>query len=85
MSGHRLYGRGLETVLWGGVVHHSKLIAELEEQNRGHPRHDPARFDQLTHTVVRTKARMFEVVARTMSVDRRPGPCSVAAADALGT
>jgi hypothetical protein len=79
-SGHRLYRRGLSGLLWAGTVEHSMWIRDLERQNRVHPRHDAARFTRLTHFILPLKECTVEVVAETVTVLRRPGPASAAAA-----
>ena len=82
-NGHRLYGKGLEDVLWIGEVHDSELIVALERQNSVHPRHDPSRFANLVHHVVRTKEQAVEVVASAVAVKRVPGSPGEAVMKAL--
>jgi hypothetical protein len=79
-SGHRLYRRGLSGVLWAGIVEQSMWIRDLERQNRVHPRHDAARFTRLTHFILPLKECTVEAVAEEVTVLRRPGPTSAAAA-----
>jgi hypothetical protein len=84
ISGHRLYASGLGGVLWAGVVRDSRLIRALETQNRVHPRHDPSRFDSLTHHVVLLKECVVEVVAQAVSIQRSVGTTLQAATGAIG-
>ena len=74
ISGHRLYRKGLIGLLWAGQVRDSATIGGLEQQNRVHPGHDPARFRELVHHVVLLKEGVAEVVASTLSVRRLDGP-----------
>lgn len=83
ISGHRLYGKGLNAVLWIGEVSNSELVAMLKKQNSVHPQHDSRRFADLVHHVVLTKERVIEVVARSLEVRRIEGPRQEAAAKAL--
>jgi hypothetical protein len=78
ISGHRLYDLGLREVHWVGEVRESALIADLERRNRVHPRHDPRRYDNLRHWVVRLKGRIVEVVAVSCEVQRADHPGSSA-------
>jgi hypothetical protein len=73
ISGHRLYERGLNKVLWAGDVRGSNAIRALEMQNRVHPYHDPSRFEGLVHHVVLLKECVVEVVAEAVSVRRFEG------------
>ena len=73
ISGHRLYATGLSQVLWAGVVRDSHHIRALEIQSRVHPRHDPSRFNGLTHYLIRLKECVAEVVAETIAVRRIEG------------
>jgi hypothetical protein len=70
-SGHRLYDVGLKEVRWIGEVFDSALIAELEERNRVHDRHKPARFADLRHWIIPLKQCTVEVVGRSLGVERR--------------
>lgn len=67
---HRLWARGLRDCLWSAEVIHSRWIAELEERNRVHDRHDPNRFVSLRHYVLLFKDSTFEGVARDVEVTR---------------
>jgi hypothetical protein len=58
-------------------------IADLEQRNRVHPRHDATRFARLTHFIIPLKEGMVEVVAEQVRVVRRPGPTADTAASAL--
>lgn len=71
ISGHRLYAVGLREVLWVGEVHESELIADFEKRDRVHPYHDASLFAPLRHWVVRLKACTVEVVARSLTVERK--------------
>lgn len=73
ISGHRLWTRGLQRLLWAGVVHDSELIARLERQNRVHPMHHAARCDGLKHYLLPLKECVVEVVARDLVVHRFEG------------
>jgi hypothetical protein len=79
----RLYSRGLSSLLWTGKVERSEWIADLERHNGGHPRHDATRSAKLAHFILPLKEGMVEVVAEQVSVLRRPGPTTDAAADSL--
>jgi hypothetical protein len=70
ISGHRLYSLGLHEVSWVGEVLDSSLIADLEQRNSVHPRHQPDRFRDLHHWIVRLKGRVVEVVARSIEASR---------------
>ena len=83
IAGHRLYGKGLEDVLWIGEVSNSELVAMLEKQNNVHPQHDSPRFADLAHHVVLTKEQVIEVVARGLEVRRIEGSRQEAAVKAL--
>jgi hypothetical protein len=74
IEGHRLYYVGLREVRWIGEVLESSLIADLEQRNRVHHRHDPQRFVGLRHWVVRLKGSVVEVVARSCEVVRPEAP-----------
>jgi len=77
ISGHRLYGKGLNGVLWAAEVLDSEWIADLERWSRVHPFHDPQRFSELRHFVVLLKECTVEVVSPAVAVRR------VSAASAL--
>ena len=83
LHGHRLYSKGLDSVLWIGEVSDSELIAALEKQNSVHSRHEPERFAHLLHHVVLTKERTVEVVADSLVVTRVAGSTIEAAVKAL--
>ncbi len=83
ISGHRLYGKGLETVTWIGEVAGSELVASLEKQNSVHPQHDPARFAKLLHQVALTKEETVEVVADSLVIKRIAGSTGKAAREAV--
>jgi hypothetical protein len=83
LSGHRLYSRGLSDLLWAGKVEQSEWIADLERRNRVHPSHDPARFIRLVHFILPLKEDTVEVIAEEVTVVRRPGPTTSAAAALL--
>jgi hypothetical protein len=82
-SGHRLYSRGLSGGLGAGTVEQSEWIKDLERRNRVHPNHDPARFARLTHFIVLLKEDTVEVIAEAVTVLRRAGPTTSAAAAIL--
>jgi hypothetical protein len=83
ISGHRLYAKGLEGVLWAGEVHESELIRDLERQNRVHPRHQASRFESLMHHILLLKECVAEVVAEEVEVRRLNGPTLDAASSAM--
>jgi len=83
VSGHRLHRRGLSDVLWIGLVRESETIRALELLNTVHPRHDPSRFERLSHHVVLLKECVAEVVAETIEVRRVDGSTLEAGARAL--
>jgi hypothetical protein len=84
-KGHRLYNKGLGSVLWIGEVAHSELIAALEKQDSVHARHDPIRFAHLLHHVVLTKESTIEVIADSLVVSRVAGSTIEAAVKAVET
>lgn len=84
ISGHRLWDRGLQGLLWSGIVHDSELIARLERQNRVHPMHSASLFEGLSHYVLPLKECVVEVVARDLAVHRVEGTTSEAALRARG-
>ncbi len=61
--GHRLYDKGLQDILWAGEVHKSGWIAAGERVNSVHPRHDPERFANARHFILRFKDSTFECIA----------------------
>jgi hypothetical protein len=83
LSSHRLYSKGLRGLRWVGIVEDSELIAMLERQNGVHERHNPARFASLVHYVLPLKGDVVEVVADSLTIERRPGTQLEAAAAAL--
>lgn len=83
IEGHRLYSRGLSDVLWAGTVEQSEWIADLERRNRVHSGHNPAWFARLTHFILPLKEDTVEVIAEAVTVLRRPGPTTSAAAAVL--
>ena len=83
IEGHRLYARGLSGLLWAGKDEQSEWIADLERRNRVHSGHDPARFARLTHFILPLKEDTVEVIAEEVTVLRRPGPTTSAAAAIL--
>jgi hypothetical protein len=78
-QGHRLYDKGLEELRWVGVVRESELIGDLEQRNRVHDRHDPARFTSLTHYIIPLKESLVEVVALDLVIGRIEGSTRQAA------
>lgn len=66
---HRLYGAGLDGLLWAGEVVNSSWIHE--RPTRGQP--------SLRHFVVPTKEALVEVMAATVGVVRTVGPTAEAA------
>ena len=60
---HRLYGKGLEDVVWMGEVMNSRYVIRLETMNSGHPHHDPGRYEGLRHFILPLKECTVEVVA----------------------
>jgi len=70
LSGHRLYDKGLRGLLWAGEVLDSQWIADLERQNRVHPRHNPGRFARLRHFILPLKERTVEVIATGWETQR---------------
>jgi hypothetical protein len=82
-SGHRLWRYGLVHCDWAAEVHNSRWIAQLEQQNRVHDRHDPSNFEVLRHFVLLLKEDTFEVIAEEFRLHRHPGPWPEAAASLL--
>jgi hypothetical protein len=77
ISGHRLWDRGLQQVLWAGEVFGSAWVRSLERMNAVHPRHDPRRYEGLRHFVLRLKETTFECVARGFVAEtKKRGPWS---------
>lgn len=83
ISGNRLFGHGLNNVLWVGAVSDSDVIRALEVQNRTHPSHDPARFERLAHHIDLLKECVAEVVAEEISVHRVEGTTLEAATTSM--
>ena len=83
LPGHRLYQRGLDGLMWAGVVEHSERIARLEQAGRIHPRHNAERFSRLRHYILPLKEGTVEVIAEAITVQRQPGPPLHAASLAL--
>ncbi len=79
ISGHRLWTKGLQGLLWAGIVNDSELIAGLELQNRVHPMHSASLLEGLTHYVLPLKECVVEVVARDLAVLRVEGATAEAA------
>jgi hypothetical protein len=65
------------------VAGQSERIADLERRNLVHPHHNATRFARLTHFVLPLKEGTVEVVAEQVSVLRRPGSTTDAAASSL--
>jgi hypothetical protein len=80
LSGHRLYSKGLDEVVWSGTVEESELIELLVRQNSVHPHHRPDRWLGLTHYVLPLKGDVLEVVADAVSFRRFEGNLRQAAA-----
>ncbi len=83
ISGHRLWSKGLDGVLWAGQVRHSHTIRDLERRNRVHPSHDPSRFENLVHYVIRMKEGVAEVIAESVTVRRGDGSTLTAATSTM--
>lgn len=83
ISGHRLWRKGLDQVLWAGQVSHSHAIRDLEHQNRVHSRHDPSRFERLAHHVLRLKGGVAEVIAESVAIQRCEGSTLAAASSTM--
>ena len=79
ISEHRLWVKGLQGLLWLGIVRDSALISGLELQNRVHPMHSASRFANLTHYLLPLKECVVEVVARDLVVHRIGGTTAEAA------
>ncbi len=73
VSGHRLFARGLDEILWAGEVLESELIKELERQDQGRPDHDASRYAELSHHIILTKECTVEVAARSLTIERHEG------------
>jgi hypothetical protein len=83
ISGHPLYGSGLEHVTWAGEVEQRQRLRDLERINNAHPHHDGAQFERLRHHVIPLKEAVAEVVAGSIGVRRIGGATLDAAAEAL--
>lgn len=84
ISGHRLWEKGLDGLLWAAVVHESELIDALERQNHVHPLHHSSLFEGLTHHVLPLKECVVEVLAREVTAQRVDGTTLEAAVRAHG-
>ncbi len=84
LSGHRLWIKGLQGLLWLGIVHDSELISGLELQNGVHPMPRGSLFESLTHYLLPLKECVVEVVARDLEVHRIGGTTVEAAVRARG-
>ena len=73
---HRLYGTGLQELLWTGEVEGSSWIEELAAMAARPP---------AKHYVVPTKEAVIEVVADDIAVLRLDGPTADAALEALAS
>lgn len=70
LSGHRLWGKGLEH--WGfQEVTGSDWIADLERRNRVHHNHCPELFSDLRHFIISFEDVTFECVAEEFVVSIR--------------
>jgi hypothetical protein len=69
-SGHPLWRHGLRDSLWAGEVANSPWIADLEQRDRVHPRHDPSRFEGLRHFILKFHDSTFEAIARGVEYTR---------------
>jgi hypothetical protein len=78
IGGHPLFRVGLGHVLWAGEVLDSPLVAELEERNRAHVRHDERRYATLRHWILPLKEVVVEVVAEQLAVARVEAPAPTA-------
>ena len=72
LSGHRLYGLGLQPYSAFEVVN-SSWIASLEEANRVHPRHMPELFSGRRHFILTFHDSTLEFIARDFQVGLRKG------------
>jgi hypothetical protein len=72
---HRLFGAGLDRVLWAGLVHDSTLVQQLRRM--WSPRPDP------WHYIVKTKESVAEVVAASVTVLRLEGTTQEACSASL--
>ena len=87
ISGHRLWGHGLENALWAGEVFESQWIAALRQGNRVHSGHTKVehRYSRLRHYVIRLKGSAVEVVAEEVQVTRVTATSTLEAAAAVMT
>lgn len=72
LSGHRLYGLGLQPYSAFEVVN-SSWIASLEEANRVHPGHMPELFSGRRHFILTFHDSTLEFIARDFQVGLRKG------------
>jgi hypothetical protein len=78
MEGHPLADRGLEFYDAFRVVG-SSWIRRLERMNSVHERHNPEKFDRLSHYILTFHDSTFECVAEDYEFEIRPGddPCTL--------
>jgi len=67
LHGHPLYEFGLRSYGFY-LVENSILIAQLEQRNRVHPRHDANRYQNYRHWIVTFHGETLEVVGTTARV-----------------
>jgi len=67
LSGHRLWGKGLEFYT-PHVVENSRWLTELEQRNRVHAHHSPSLFAGLVHYVFTFHDETFECITGSHEV-----------------
>ena len=72
LSGHPLYGRGLEPYA-AHEVHNSALLAEHVRINSVHPSHDAASWAEVRHYFLVFHDDIVEVLAEGISAQRATG------------
>lgn len=69
ISGHRLWGKGLEDCVYGAaLVQNSSWIEEIRKGNSVHPYHKNAMHSDLKHFILLFHDSTFECVAKSYSI-----------------
>jgi hypothetical protein len=84
ISGHRLYGLGLQPYSAFEVLN-SSWIASQEKANRVHSRHMPELFSVYRHFILTFHDSTFEFIAESFSVSLHQGAVLPALMEAVGS
>jgi hypothetical protein len=68
LSGHPLWGRGLEPYE-AHIIAHSRWLAEEEQINKVHPRYNPDRWKTRKHYLLSFKDDTFECLASDYKIE----------------